>query len=140
MPVIHTNGNRIVDFLSLLSLLSPILLPPTTASPILMTTSMAAFSVFIRSIGLTCIEGEGGSSETIGQINLCADEIGKVRNHEHVLDVVVEVAFNIGWVDFWRKSQGVHEILTEDNRRLFFFIEHIGDIGGYSLNHVNNMD
>jgi len=119
--------SKLISLLSFLRLLPSVLLPPAPTSPIL-STALASFSMLARGTSFACVEGESGGGKTIRKINLCADEIGEVCNHEDVLDMVIKVTLDVCWLYFGCKGQGIHEILTEDDGRFFFFIEDIGDI------------
>ena len=73
------------------------------------------------------------------QIDLCADGVGEVGNDKDVLDVVVEVALDIGNIDLWCEGEGIHEELTESVVWLALFVQNVGDVLGDALEEVQGV-
>ena len=60
--------------------------------------------------------------QSVGQVDLCPDGVGQVRNHQYVLNVGVEHPLDIGGGDLRRKRNGVHQKLADSSRALAFTV------------------
>jgi hypothetical protein len=78
--------------LPLLPLLTAASGASTAASPVstLATLVTIAFALAILFVG-----GKVGYRQSLGEIDLCTDGVGQVADHEDILNMVVEVVFNL---------------------------------------------
>ena len=77
------------------------------------TTSLAALVAVGLALAVLGALGEVRSRQPLGQVDLGADGVGEVGDHEDVLDVVVEVVLDLLGVDLGGDGEGVHEELAE---------------------------
>ncbi|KAI6768357.1 hypothetical protein HG530_006366 [Fusarium avenaceum] len=102
----------------------------TTTSSTTSSTSLAALSVaLILRLVLTLLFGAAqvGNSQSLGKIDLSADSVGQVADHEDVLDVVVEVVLDLLGVDLGGKGESVEKVLADDVVRLLVLVQNTVD-------------
>lgn len=103
----------------------------TTASAATTATSLAATTTALLAVTLVLavlvVANEVGGCQSLREIDLCADSIGQVADHQNILDVVVEVVLNLGSVDLGRKRQSTHQVLTQSVVRLLLFVQNAVD-------------
>lgn len=111
-------------------LLLPLLATTFAAAPSLSAFSsvLASFLLAIWSKSIATAQCEGCGCEPVGQIDLCADSVGEVGYDKDILDMCVagallaetrlkrgeyvQVALNVGGVDFGCQTESVHQKLS----------------------------
>lgn len=78
----------------------------TTAAPA--STAALVATLALVAVGFTLavlvVAGEVGDGQALGEVDLRADRVGEVADHEDILDVVVEVMFYLGGVHLGREG------------------------------------
>lgn len=72
----------------------------------------------------------------MGQVDLGADGIRQVADHEHVLDVVVEVVLDVEGVDLGGEREVVHEVLAQGLVGVALLVEDLADVARAALEQV----
>lgn len=107
--------------------------PLSTTTPTLASLRLAVF-VAVLAIGLGAVVGSQCSrGEALAEVDLGADAVGQVADHEHVLDVVVEVGLNGRGVDLGGEGQSAHEELAQRVVRLLLLVHHGGHVLGCAV-------
>lgn len=109
-----------------LSRLSPLTTSSATATPTTLVAALASFTVGFA-LAVFVVEGEVGDCQALGEVDLGADRVGEVADHEDVLDVVVEVVLYLGGIDLGREGQRAHEELSEGVVGLDFLVQNAVD-------------
>lgn len=81
---------------------------------------------------------ELGSGQALGELDLGTDGVGEVRDHEDVLDVVVEVVLDGQVGHLGGQGKGVHEVLAERVVAVALLVEHLADEAGNALEQVRD--
>lgn len=108
--------------------LSSLAAAPASATSTTLTAALAPLLALLAALSrlafaILLATGEVGRRQPLRQVNLGADGVGEVGDHEDVLDVVVKVVLNLCGVHLGRERQGVHQVLAEGVVGLLLLIE-----------------
>ena len=110
----------------------------TTTSTTLVATAARLLAAFLV-LTLLLASAEGGGCETLGEIDLGADGVGEVADHEDVLNVVVEVMLDLLGIDLGGQGEGGHEMLGESVVGDLILIEDTVDPLAHFVEHADGL-
>lgn len=85
------------------------------------------------------VVGQGGGGQALAQVDLGADAVGEVADHEDVLDVVVEVGLDASGVDLGGERERAHQVLPQGVVRLALLVDDGADEVGHAVEQVGGV-
>lgn len=93
-----------------------------TASTAALVPALAPVAVAFA-LTVLVVAGQIGDCQSLGEVDLSADRVGQVADHEDILDMVVEVVFDLRSVDLGHERQGAHEVLAQGGVGLLLLVQ-----------------
>lgn len=112
----------------------------TSAATAASSSSLASpLAALLLRLALTLLLGAGqvGNGQSLRKVDLSADGVGQVADHEDILDMVVKVVLDLLGVDLGGQGQGVHEVLANSVVGLLILIEDTVDPLACSVEEVD---
>jgi hypothetical protein len=81
-----------------------------TSAPSL--ASLSATLLLRFALALLLVAGQVGNSQPLGQVDLSANSVGQVADHENVLNVVVEIMLDLRRINLGGERQSVEKVLA----------------------------
>ena len=87
--IIYARSRRSCLLFSLLPASARAASATAASSTSLPVVVFAVALVAVVSEGIACAEGQGSGCEAVGEVDLCADGVGEIRDYEDVLNMCV---------------------------------------------------
>ena len=113
------------------------LAPPPAAAATAVLLPGAVLAV-LPLAALRVAADERGGGQPLGEVDLRADGVGQVADHEHVLDVVVEVVLDLGVGHLGGEGERVHQELAQRVAAVALFVEDFADEARDALEEVRD--
>lgn len=115
----------------------------TTSSATSTTTALVAAALALVpvtfSLAVLIGAGEVRHGQSLREIDLCADRIGQVADHQDVLDMIVEVVLDLSGVNLGSQGERAHQVLAQRVVGLLVLVEDPVDPFAHAVEQIERL-